>query len=81
MQESVGLFELNTQEAQTLNCGYEQALERFEGREFRIAARQLSHLLEEFPNDGPTLVLLSRCVNAIVNGAEPEHPVLILKSK
>ncbi len=81
MQESVGLYELNTQEAQTLNRGYEQALERFEAREFRIAARQLSHLLEEFPNDGPTLVLLSRCVNAIVDGPAPEHPVLVLKSK
>ena len=81
MLESVGLFELNTQAAQTLNHGYEQALERFESKEFRIAARQLSHLLEEFPNDGPTLVLLSRCVNAIVDGPEPDHPVLILKSK
>ena len=30
---------------------------------------------------GPTLVLLSRCVNAIVDGPEPDHPVLILKSK
>ena len=81
INEPVGLFELNLNESHSLMNGYEEALTQFENGEFRVAARQLSQLLESFPNDGPTLVLLSRCVNAIVEGPEPQHPVLILNSK
>jgi hypothetical protein len=53
----------------------------FEEQQFRPAARELSLLLEQFPHDGPTVVLLSRCVNAIVDGPEQEHPILVLKGK
>lgn len=81
IHEPVGFYELNGKEDQALNSGYEHALRMFEDRQFRAAARELSLLLEQFPQDGPTVVLLSRCVNALVDGPDPEHPVLILKGK
>jgi adenylate cyclase len=81
INEPVGLYELNGKEDQVLNSAYEHALKMFEEQQFRPAARELSLLLEQFPQDGPTVVLLSRCVNALVDGPDSEHPVLILKGK
>ncbi len=81
VHEPVGLCELSREENQKLKRVYENALKKFETGEFRIAARLLSHLLEEFPEDGPTQVLLSRCVKSICDGPDPEHPILILKHK
>jgi adenylate cyclase len=81
INEPVGFYELNSKEDLVLNHGYEHALRMFEEQQFRPAARELSLLLEQFPHDGPTVVLLSRCVNAIVDGPEQEHPILVLKGK
>ena len=81
VNEPVGFFELNSQIDHALNAGYERALKMFEEKQFRAAARELSLLLEQYPEDGPTVVLLSRCVNAIVDGPDPGHPVLVLKGK
>jgi len=81
IQEPVGLYELSSADDSTRNGRYEKALAQFECGEFRIAVRQLGQLLEEFPGDGPTLVLLSRCVNAMVEGPTPEHPVHVFDSK
>jgi adenylate cyclase len=49
-----------------LQTTYEQALEDFERKDFRRAARALGNLVIEYPTDGPSLVLLSRAVNALV---------------
>ena len=46
---------------------YEQALGEFEKKQFRSAIRSLGNLLVEFPGDGPSLVLLARAVNALVD--------------
>ena len=68
--EPVELFELDCTDAS--RCGelfsrYEEALAAFEAGNFSNAARILGGLLDGFPNDGPSLVLLSRAVDAMVN--------------
>ena len=50
-----------------LRKGYEQALDAFESENLAQAARTLGILQLEFPNDGPSLILLSRVVNAKVD--------------
>jgi adenylate cyclase len=45
-----------------LAAGYEEALGRFERREFASAMRVLFQLLTDHPDDGPALVLLSRAI-------------------
>jgi adenylate cyclase len=45
---------------------YEAALAAYEGGEFRQAAHILSNLQREHPEDGPSLVLLARAVQALV---------------
>jgi adenylate cyclase len=49
-----------------LQTTYEQALSAYENREFRNAARTLGNLTTEYPDDGPSLVLLGRTVNVLV---------------
>ena len=68
--EPVELFELDCTDAS--RCGelfsrYEEALAAFEVGNFSNAARILGGLLDGFPGDGPSLVLLSRAVDAMVN--------------
>jgi adenylate cyclase len=46
---------------------YELALSKFENQEFRPAARILGKLASDHPDDGPTLVLLSRAVHYMVD--------------
>jgi adenylate cyclase len=50
----------------SLKAGYEQALAEFERGEFGPAARELGNLVIDHPGDWPSLVLLSRAVNALV---------------
>lgn len=83
IREPVSLHELCDQNATAgeLNTGYQQALKQFEGSDFAAAARTLTELLVRFPKDGPTLVLLSRVVSALVDGKPEEHPVWNLTRK
>jgi adenylate cyclase len=63
----VDIYELgghNQPNWETLKKGYEQALEAFENENFAQATRTLGILQLEIPNDGPSLILLSRVVNA-----------------
>jgi adenylate cyclase len=67
--EPVDLYELARQDHpgwDHLKQEYEMALGKFENREFRPAARILGKLASDHPDDGPTLVLLSRAVNCMV---------------
>jgi adenylate cyclase len=64
-----------------LKQGYENALEEFEKKEFRAAARILSNLCVEHPGDGPPLVLLSRAVTSLIEGPDAHHPVWVLPGK
>jgi adenylate cyclase len=83
IREPVSLHELcdPNSGASELNTGYQQALRQFEASDFAAAARSLTELLVRFPKDGPTLVLLSRVVNALVDGRAEEHPVWNLTRK
>jgi adenylate cyclase len=60
---------------------YEQALQAFEQREFRRAAQIAGNLLEEYPDDGPALLLLSRSVGSLVEGPAAAAPVWELPGK
>lgn len=81
--EAVNLYELS--EAgdpmwEALCLQYESALGEFERKGFRMAARILATLMAEHPDDGPSLVLLSRAVSGLV---EPEtfDPVFVAPGK
>ena len=54
---------------------YEAALADFESGELRRAARVLGELLTEQPADGPSLVLMSRAITALVEEPVPFDPV------
>jgi adenylate cyclase len=81
IQEPVELFEALPDHQVALPSIYEQALTLFETKSFAQAAGVLGRMLSEYPNDGPTLVLLSRTVQGLVSGPDKEHPVLVLESK
>jgi adenylate cyclase len=60
---------------------YEQALDFFEKQDYNEAARILGTLLADYPGEGPSLVLLSRTVNAMLEGTPAGHPVWELPGK
>lgn len=65
----VELFELAPPEDavwKAIQPRYEHALEEFERRNFSAAARTLGNLLAEHDDDGPSLVLMGRAINALV---------------
>jgi adenylate cyclase len=84
IQQPVALYELvpdhhpNWPEVKTK---YEQALQEFNDYHFRPAARLLANLVGEGHEDGPSLVLMSRAVNALVDGPDEKHPVWDLPGK
>lgn len=55
-----------------LRTEYETALHLFESAEFRKASGLLGQLLDDYPDDGPSLLLMSRVVEALLktNGGE-----------
>jgi adenylate cyclase len=79
----VDLYEVSARQDsgwQNLQKGYEKALEEFENGNFRPAARTLGNLLTGYPDDGATLVLLSRAVNALIDRSAADR-VLELPGK
>jgi adenylate cyclase len=64
-----------------LKLDYEQALDAFTQGQFRPACRILGRLILDHPNDGPTLLLLARAVNCLVEEPEPFDPVMVLAGK
>jgi adenylate cyclase len=84
VQAPVKLHELIPADATTgaeLKARYEQALEEFEGRRWREAARRLGNLLTLYPEDGPTLVLCWRAMQNEVDGDADRDPVWELPGK
>jgi adenylate cyclase len=76
--EPVELFELDCdgQQGQAeVFARYGEALVAFEAGGFSNSARILGDLLNDFPGDGPALVLLSRAVDAMVK--EPSEPPIV----
>jgi adenylate cyclase len=64
-----------------LSTAYENGLVEFEHRNFREAGRILGGLQLEFPTDGPSLILLSRTVNYLVQTPVVFDPVYDLPGK
>ncbi|MCI0642464.1 MAG: adenylate/guanylate cyclase domain-containing protein [Gemmataceae bacterium] len=64
-----------------LKKGYEDALERFENKDFPQAARFLGKLLSEHPHDGPALVLMSRTIQCLPDALHDFDPVWQLPGK
>ncbi len=60
---------------------YEAALARFEAKDFGGAAQLLGNLLPVYQGDGPTLVLLSRVVQCLIEEPTAFDPVWRLSSK
>ena len=54
---------------------------RYLPRQIHAQQRILGSLLGEVTDDGPSLVLMSRAVNAMVGGPEETHPVWDLPGK
>lgn len=82
--EPVQLYELagaDRPDWDKLKEGYENALTEFEQGRFRACTRILGSLLVEFPHDGPSLVLMSRAVNALVEEADDFDSVWTLPTK
>src|SRR6185369_13956569 len=70
ISEPVELYELladDTPRMKALCEQYEAALSAFYEQKHRQATRILGNILEEHPDDGPSLVLLSRVVDRLVN--------------
>lgn len=84
ISQPVPLFELT--HGQSANWGplrenYEAALSAFQQREFRKAAALLGALLERYPDDGPSLVLMSRAVQALLDASDTFDPVWNMPGK
>lgn len=82
--EPVDLYELTHADQpgwDDLRRGYEEALALFERREFRAATQRLGNLLVDFPDDGPSLLLLSRAVECLVQEPAGFNPVWRLPGK
>jgi adenylate cyclase len=74
IEQPIELYELARADVpgwSTLKARYETALGYFLDRQFAQAAEILGPLAMEYQGDGPTLVLLSRAVNYLVQ--EPAH--------
>jgi adenylate cyclase len=84
INEAIELYELAKDAEEPwkkLRESYEKALRQFERRNFQQSAGILGRILEEYPNDGPSLLLLSRAVNALINGPDDDHPVWTMDRK
>jgi adenylate cyclase len=68
--EPIELFELRADcnpRWKALSQDYETGLRQFEQNDFQAAAATLGQLLNDHPDDGPSLLLLSRTVNLLAN--------------
>ena len=82
--EPVDLYELapvGQPQWPALQAGYTEALDEFEKHEFLKAVRILGNLLADYPSDGPSLLLLSRAVHALIEEPEEFNAVWKLPGK
>ncbi len=83
IETPVSLFELpcGVQNAGALCSAYEAALGCFEQGDFRQASQMLTTVMASFPDDGASVILLSRTVSALMDGPGDDHPVWKLAGK
>jgi len=82
---ALDLYELLPDDSDTSKSlveGYEAAYSLFEcGNKPRDAARAFGELVQRFPQDGPSLIMLVRCVNELVEPTIPFSPVWSTQTK
>lgn len=84
MDKAIDLYELMSDEQadEELIQRYEEALAIFEtGQSFREAVRAFGELIQKYPNDGPSMVMLVRSVNELVTPSADFSPVWSARSK
>lgn len=84
IQQPVPLYEVNDPTNKSIHRlleEYESSLNYFETGHFRKAAGVLGSVMNDFREDAPSLLLLSRTVNAMVQGDEDFDPVWELPGK
>ena len=82
--EPIDLYELCPQVGPSwtdLRDRYESALAAYEQHQFHEATRILGNLLTDYPDDGPTVILLSRAVDQLATPGEDFSPVWKLTGK
>lgn len=82
--DPVSLYELQADPPENwheLKEQFELALDHFEKNELRIAARILGKLMTDNGDDGPTIQLLSRVMDQIVNESAGFNPIWNLPGK
>jgi hypothetical protein len=75
---TVDLYQLMSEEEadEELIRRYSEGLALYEGgKNFRETARVFGELVQKYPTDGPSLIMLVRAVNELVNPAEVFSPV------
>ena len=80
----VDLYELTRKDDERwlgLKRRYESALQAYENEDLLNATRILGNLVADYPDDGPTQLLLSRAVNAMVHSDDAFDPVWSLSAK
>jgi adenylate cyclase len=60
------LFEADHPDARSLAIEYENSLQEFEAGRFRLAARRLGRIVNDYDDDGPSFTLLARALSAMV---------------
>lgn len=84
IRQPVTLFELiapGRSHWASLKQGYEHALEEFTQGKFRETCRTIGRIMTRHPDDGPSLILLSRAVACLVEEPEAFDPVMVLPGK
>ena len=84
IETPISLYELpcgDVENAAELCPAYEEALICFEQGDFRKASQMLTTVMASFPDDGATVILLSRAVSALVEGPGDGHPIWHLPGK
>lgn len=84
MDSSIDLYELMSDDLadEELIQKYETALAIFEtGQNFREAVNAFGELIQKYPNDGPSMLMLVRAVNELVSPSPNFSPVWSAKSK
>ena len=84
IEQPVMLYEIrpdDTSATKELCLQYEEALTHYEQEELTQVTRILSEILRTQPDDGPTLLLLSRAVDRLLNHEGQFDPVFDLPGK
>ncbi len=78
MESEIDLFELMSEDRadEELIRRYDSALSLFEsGQDFREAVKEFGELIQKYPEDGPSMVMLIRAVNELVSPSPQFNPV------